>query len=129
MMTPESRSFDGRLFERHLERQLLHHVLFGTELTDPRAALWGLFAAYRHRDKPEILAARLEEIPAVVDEVRRELRNVTAQELDLALQQLNEAMEMLRGLEENSKDPRVLASVSKARDALAAYATHLRGMK
>lgn len=127
-LRPEG-SLDARLFERFLERGLLQVLLFGTDLRDPRTALWSIQASTYVKDRPALLAARLEQLPDVVAEVTRDLRDVGGPLLSLALRDINEALETLRDFEHSVPDPRTLAAIAKAREALAAYRDHLRGLK
>jgi hypothetical protein len=119
---------DARLFERHLERILLGYVLFGPGSADPRPAFWGVLACAHVLDKPALLAERLEQVPDVVAEFRRDLKTVPRLWLDVGLDESNSALLLLREIEKGA-DERLKAAVGKAREALSDYTTYLRKLQ
>lgn len=122
-------SLDGRLHERYLERILLQHLIFGSGLSDPRAAYWGVQASYWALDRPALLAERLEQVPEVVREIRQDLDKVPRLWFDPAAVESNNAMALLRDIEAGAVDERLKAAVIKARQALAEYGSHLRKLQ
>ncbi len=127
-LLPSPPPLDGRLFERHLERILLAAVIFGPGTADPRPAFWGVTACAHVLDRPALLTERLEQVPDVVREFRRDLRNVPRLWIDAALDESNSSMLLLREIEKTA-DERLKAAVLKARDALSDFTTQLRTLQ
>jgi hypothetical protein len=126
---PTPPPLDGRLFERYLERILLAAEIFGPGTADPRPAFWGVLACAHVLDRPALLAERLEQVPEVVAEFRRDLRNAPSLWVDIALDESNSAMRLLREIEIAWNDARLKDAVAKARDALSEFAAHLRKLR
>jgi hypothetical protein len=125
-LRPSPPTLDGRLLERHLERILFPYVIFGDGIIDPRPAFWGVLACAHVLDRPELLAERLEQVPDVVREFRRDLGGVPRLWILAALEESNSALRLLRDIETAAGGERLKAAVGKAREALADYAQHLR---
>ncbi|MBI3856626.1 MAG: DUF885 family protein [Planctomycetes bacterium] len=123
-------TLDGRLFERELEAAVLPHVLFGPELKDPRAPLWSVRASAGVKDKPALLADRLEQIPGQIREFLPLLAEAPPRLwIERALRELNDVLELLRDYEQSSPGDRVKAAVGKVREELVAYGTRLRSLE
>jgi hypothetical protein len=122
-------ALDGRLFERHLEHILLQYVLFGDGIIDPRPAFWGVQACAHVLGQPELLAERLEQVPDVVREFRRDLGNVPRLWIPIALDESNAAMMLLRDIEKTAGGERLKTAVKKARETLSDYADALRKLQ
>jgi hypothetical protein len=123
---PSPPSLDGRLFERHLERILLPAMIFGPGTADPRPAFWGVLACAHILDQPALLTERLEQVPDVVAEFRRDLKSIPRLWIDVGLDDSNSAMRLLREIEKAASDERLKTAVTKARASLADFAIFLR---
>ncbi|HVE40951.1 MAG TPA: DUF885 family protein [Planctomycetota bacterium] len=125
---PSPPPLDGRLFERHLQRILLGSIIFGPGTSDPRPAFWGVMACVHVLDKPALLAERLEQVPDVVREFRKDMGSVPRLWIDVALDESTSAMLLLREIEK-AGDDRLKAAVIKAREALSDFSTELRTLQ
>jgi hypothetical protein len=128
-LVPRPASIEDRMFERHLERNLLAHEIFGARITDPRTGILGVQASYQVKDNPALLAQRLEDVPGMLDALQAELKSPPQLWIDLALRDLNDAMHLLREFELSGGGGRVHAAVTTARNALSGYGTRLRTLR
>lgn len=119
-------TIDARLLERHLERILLGYLIFGPKLTDPRPAAWGVTACIHALDQPALLAERLEQVPAVIEEILRDLADTPHLWFEVAVADLNSAFRVLLEIERRPMDDRLKSAVAAAREALDACRTELR---